>query len=159
MRHPVEPENFYFVHKRTLYFGLTLLGGRVRDRGAFDNDLRNKFEYVKEMIDQHVVAGDAVNVVIFGHAFPVPHHDPFFVPMRQYIDAHLNNKVPIMYLNGDYHFFQNQKNYLGFSNFQRLQVAQGTAQPPLKIAVTASNDPMWNATEAFSHDRMLWLKY
>ncbi|CAJ1963235.1 unnamed protein product [Cylindrotheca closterium] len=156
-RHPVEPENFFFVHKRTLYFGLRLLGGRIRDRGSFNNDLRDKFEFVKSMIDQHVVAGDAVNVVIFGHAFPVPHHDPFFGPLRQYMRVNLNDKVPILYLNGDYHFYQSQKNYMGFSNFNRLQVAQGTAQPPLKIEVTASNSPVWNATEAFKHDRMLWL--
>ena len=128
------------------------------DRGKFNNDLQQKAEFVKEMIDQHVVAGDAENVVIFGHAFPKPDHEPFFGPLREYIQTHLDNKVPILYMNGDYHFYQSETNYLGLPNVNRLQVSWGTIEPPLKVAVKASSSPSWNTTDAFSHDRMMWLR-
>ena len=147
-RHPTEPENFFFVHKRTLYFGLTILHG---------NDLENKFNFIEENMDKHVLAGDAVNVVIFGHAFPQEHHSRFFDPLREYIRTTLQNKVPVLYVNGDFHFYESERKYMGLSNFNRLQVAQGTREPPLMVAVEASSNPSWSANEAFSHDRMLWL--
>mmetsp|Transcript_3495 Transcript_3495/g.7938 ORF Transcript_3495/g.7938 Transcript_3495/m.7938 type:complete len:451 (+) Transcript_3495:58-1410(+) len=102
-RHPM-PELFYFVHKRTLFFGLNLVGGKMTDYEFYFNKFRYEFEVVKSMIDKYVVAGNAVNVVIFGHAFPKDiHHRSFFEPLRDYIDRKLKNKVPILYLNGDKH--------------------------------------------------------
>jgi len=98
------PELFYFVHKRTLFFGLNLVGGKMTDYEFYFNKFRYEFEVVKSMIDKYVVAGNAVNVVIFGHAFPKDiHHRSFFEPLRDYIDRKLKNKVPILYLNGDKH--------------------------------------------------------
>lgn len=118
-------------------------------------ELEDHADFVKSMIDEQVVGGDVTSVVLFGHAFPRNMHDTFFVPLRKYIQEKLGDKVPILYLNGDNHVFEFEDNYLGLSNFQRLQVDFGTINPPLKVSVSSSSRPSWNATDTFSHDRML----
>lgn len=155
-RHPLRPENFYFVHKRTLYFGLNLVGGRILNMSSYSMQLEDHAAFVKSMIDYHVVlSGDASAVVVFGHAFPVAIHNSFFVPLRQYINEQLEDNVPILYLNGDFHKFDFQQNYLSLQNLQRLQVDFGTVNPPLKVTVSPSSRPGWNATDTFAYDRML----
>mmetsp|Transcript_10371 Transcript_10371/g.25041 ORF Transcript_10371/g.25041 Transcript_10371/m.25041 type:complete len:115 (+) Transcript_10371:326-670(+) len=111
-----------------------------------------QFEWAKQMMDKHVVNNDTLSVVIFGHAFPRRVHDAFFKPLKRYI-RDLEDDIPFMYLNGDYHFYDFEKNYMGLQNMQRVQVEFGTINPPLKVAVSVSGDPNWEKT--FSHDRML----
>ncbi|CAJ1963249.1 unnamed protein product [Cylindrotheca closterium] len=152
-RNPTRPENFHFFHKRTLFFGVNLVGGDIVDRSSHSIQLREQFGWVKEILDQHVVNNDALSVVIFGHAFPRMVHEAFFAPLRRYIRQDLKNDIPVMYLNGDYHFYEFEEHYRGLENMQRLQVDFGTINPPLKVAVSVSGDPSWNRT--FSHDRML----
>lgn len=156
MRHPSEPENFYFTHKRTLYIGLNMVGGQYRGYWSHSSQLEYECEVVKDTVNAEVVVGDGVNVVMFGHAFPAKkHRQSFFNPLKDYMEKNLNNTVPIMYLNGDKHFYQSQENYMGLSNFHRLQVDSGATRPPLKVTVTASRNPDWSASDAFAHDRML----
>ncbi|KAL3935431.1 MAG: hypothetical protein SGBAC_009048 [Bacillariaceae sp.] len=150
-RYPSRPENFHFVHKRTLFFGLNLVGGDIEDRSAFALQLDEQFEWMKQRIDQHV--NTTQSVVIFGHAFPRRVHDSFFLPLQRYIQIELKEETPIMYLNGDYHFYDFEQNFMGLRNMQRLQVDFGTVNPPLQVAVTVSGDSSWQNT--FTHDRML----
>jgi len=156
-RHPRRPENFHFVHKRTIFFGLNLVGGEILDKPSFAIQLEEQFEWVKEMLDKHVVEDDTLSVVIFGHALPRLVHQTFFGPLKKYITNVLKNDIPVMYLNGDYHYYDFEQNYMGLENMQRLQVDMGTTYPPLKVSVSVLDDSFgdsrWN--ETFSHDRMI----
>jgi hypothetical protein len=155
-RNPLQPENFNFVHKKTLYIGLNLVGGSIFDKEAFSIQLDEEFDWAKALIEENVVThSDASSIVIFGHAFPTSTHDSFFEPLQRYIEEDLDNDVPIMYLNGDYHFFEFEKDYLGQSNFHRLQVQSGTKDPPLQVSVSISVNGDSDASDVFSHDRML----
>lgn len=148
-RDPDRPENFHFVHKRTIFFGLNLVGYG----SSFSAELGAQYEWVKNMINKHVVNRDTLSIVIFGHAFPRTVHQDFFSPLKRYIKDVLKDDIPIMYLNGDYHFYEFEKKYMGLQNMQRIQVEFGTDHPPLKVEVSVSADPNWK--ETFSHDRMI----
>lgn len=155
-RHPIQEEVFSFVHKKTIFVGLNMVGGSIFDKETFSIQLEDEFQWVKEMIEEYIVKlRTASSVVIFGHAFPSSMHDSFFEPLQDYIKEDLNNDIPIMYLNGDYHFYEFEKNFMGQSNFHRLQVDSGTKRPPLQVSVSISGTGDQDAFDVFSHDRML----
>lgn len=163
-RHAVWPENFHFVHKGTLYFGLNLVGGAIDNTTLYSTQLSLQWDWVKSKIDQHVRNDSGANrIVIFGHAFPIGKHDAFFDPLQQYVLENTllfdRRDIPILYLNGDNHYYDFEPSYRDLPNFQRLQVDFGTINPPLKVMVSppvASNT--LHANETFSHDRMLLLE-
>lgn len=150
--HPLWDENFHFIHKGTMYFGMNLVGGAVGNKTLYSTQLSMQFEWMKSKIDQHL--NRVSRIVIFGHAFPISKHDSFFVPLKQYVQETLLDKVPILYLNGDNHFYDFEPSYRGLSSFQRLQVDFGTVHPPLKVVISPLIDGL-HVNDTFSHDRML----
>lgn len=155
-RHPSRPENFSFLHKKALFIGLNMVGGSVDDKDAFSTQMDEEFSWVKGLIEEAVVENaTASSIMLFGHAFPRSHHNSFFLPLRDYITEDLNNTVPIMYLNGDNHFYQFQKFFLGQANFHRVQLQYGTDHPPLQVSVSIPGSGELDANTVFSHDRML----
>ncbi|CAJ1963251.1 unnamed protein product [Cylindrotheca closterium] len=168
-RHSIWPENFFFSHKSCLYFGLNLVGGAIHisdsNKTEYSTQLRMQFEWVKSKIDQHIVdvstSSTSANsrIVIFGHAFPVSTHDAFFDPLQQYVRETLLDQVPILYLNGDNHYYEFEPNYRGLKSVQRLQVDWGTTNPPLKVMLSPPMMTMAGSknilNDTFSHDRML----
>eukprot|EP00980_Cylindrotheca_fusiformis_P007623 scaffold1599_cov115-Cylindrotheca_fusiformis.AAC.8 len=155
VRHPLERENFYFVHKKTLFFGLNMVGGSIFDTDAFSIQMEEEFNWVKEVVEELVVGkSDASSVVFFGHAYPRRIHDSFFVPLQEYVEDSLG-EVPMLYLNGDFHYFEFEKDFLSQSNFQRLQVDFGTDHPPLQVSVSIPGSGKFDAMDTFSHDRLL----
>jgi hypothetical protein len=114
--------------------------------------LKKQFEWVKSKIDHHLRHDNVIRIVIFGHTFPVTKHDGFFVPLKQYVMETLLDTIPILYLNGDKHFYDFEPNYLDLKSVQRLQVDFGTTHPPLKVMPHIVG---MHVGDTFSHDRML----
>lgn len=149
------PENrtecFTFLHKKTLFIGLNLVGGRVQSTGEWKRRLSWQVQWTKSLILQHTQANA---VVILGHANPTADHAAFFTPLKAFIQSTLQNRIPIMYVNGDAHVWSNDSRFFGQRNFLRVQLTGGTVEPPLKVMVNASSS-FGVVANTFSYDRRL----
>lgn len=132
----------------------SLHSGRIVNQTEWDDRLRKNFQWTRSLIETHVLGAeaDANVVVIMAHATNSPNHRPFFHGMRDYIDDDLNNAIPILYLNGDVHSFNEQPNYFDQSNWKRITVQGNARDKPLKVTVDA-RDGMNTVDDAFSHVR------
>ncbi len=153
--HPNRTENFAFVHKQTLFMGLTIVGGH--NRPAMNNSARllDEVEWAKQLIrNYNANRTDIGRVVIFGHANPTRMHKDFFEPLMQFIEWEVGNQLPILYLNGDKHEWAYNPNFMNQPNLLRIMVTGGGDEPPLKVMVNATGLAV-NTSEAFVYDRQL----
>lgn len=149
-------ENFYFIHKRTLVFGLNIVGGRVHDRDEWFLRLSLAADWVKAIVEMNVPLY-ADGVIIMAHAKPTDDHVHFFQPLRDFIKGDLQNEVPFLYLHGDGHDFIYTHNFLNRPNLVRIQHEGGVRDPVLKIlADPAAHGPL--AHDSFQFDRQLELE-
>jgi Calcineurin-like phosphoesterase len=150
------PENFSFQYKGVLYIGLNLVGGSVQSETEWSERLSSEFAWTRKKIRKYNLAnaGTTGRVVIFGHADPTSDHDGFFIPFTQFIKDELKNTIPILYLNGDSHFFLDEPNFFGQSSFRRIMVTGGSLELPLKVQVKSTGAPA-DVNKAFTFDRRL----
>jgi hypothetical protein len=144
-------ECFAFFHKKTLFIGLNLVGGRVQSSGEWQRRLSWQVQWTKSLILQYTQANA---VVILGHANPTVDHSDFFTPLKQFIQNRLMNRIPILYMNGDAHAWHYEPKFFGQSNFLRIQLTGSTIEPPLKAMVNASA-PQGFSRKVFTYDRRL----
>ena len=156
VRQPGYEENFYFLHKRTLFIGLTIVGGVVRNKAAWDDRLRIQYEWTREVINWNLPTGNADGVIFMAHAKPSADHQHFFVPFRDYVKNELKNEYPVLYLHGDGHDFMYTPYFRNQSNFLRIQHEGGVSEPVLKILADPhkQTDSVYNA---FQYDRQFHL--
>jgi hypothetical protein len=150
VRQRSHPENFYLVHKRTLFFGLNIVGGRVHDEDEWIQRLRDEYNWVVAIVQENVPL-NAEGIIIMAHAHPTSDHRHFFNPLQIFTR---DNEIPTLYLNGDGHVFQHNENFFDRPNFLQIQHEGGTRNPILKILA----DPEVNGpavTSAFQYDRQL----
>ena len=127
------PENFYFVHKKTLFLFLNIVGGAVIE--DWDQRHADMAQFTVDAITQHV-PGSASGVVIMAQAHPKPIHDTYFLPVTAFVEesSFLNN-VPLLYIHGDGHKWEYEKSFSGLGNMLRMQVVGGSSELPLKMIV------------------------
>lgn len=156
IRHDERTENFYFVHKRTLFFGLNIVGGLHRPI-EWEERLQDLYEWVKATVDLRVASDqpEADSVVIFGHADPNNNHADFFDSLKVYLGEDSVADIPFLYLNGDAHAWDYKESFYDRSNFLRMQVEGGTREPPLQVSLDNTNARSKPASNVFSYDRML----
>ena len=123
----------------------------MRSSTEWTSRLTDEVEWTKSLILQFT---EANAVVIFGHADPRSKHAAFFDPLRLFIQNVLQNRIPIMYMNGDGHRWLYEPNFFGQSNFLRIMLTGGTKEPPLNVIVNASSADH-GVGGAFSYDRQL----
>lgn len=155
-RNLVYRENFYFIRKRTLIFGLNIVGGRVHDADEWFLRLNLEADWVKAIIEMNVPE-NADGVIIMGHANPTADHRHFFDPIKRLIRNDLENQVPVLYLHGDGHEFIYTQNFFNEPNYLRIQHQGGVRDPVLKIMA----DPHYQGPDvhdAFQFDRQLYLE-
>jgi hypothetical protein len=159
MRQPDYEENFYFIHKRTLFFGLNIVAGRVHDETEWKTRLKSEFLWVKDIMELNLVDMETADgVILMAHAHPSEDHQEFFNAFRMYIKNDLENQFPVLYLHGDGHNFLNTHNFHNQPNFLRIQHEGGTNEPVLKIMAGPQRiGPRTNAYNAFQYDRQLEL--
>lgn len=147
------PENFYFVKKRTIIFGLNIVGGRVHDTIEWYTRHTALAEWVKTVVLMNYgISADGV--IIMAHARPTEDHTAFFNPLRKLVRDDLGNEVPFLYLHGDGHAFQHERGFLNQPNFVRMQHEGGTRDPILKILA----DPFLQGNQVYNalqYDRQL----
>jgi hypothetical protein len=153
VRHLERPENFYFVMKRSLVFGLNIVGGRVHDADEWHSRLTDLSDWVRTIsLLNYPIYADGV--FIMAHAHPTADHDAFFNPLRRIVRDDFGNQVPFLYLHGDGHKFQYERGFLNQPNLVRMQHEGGTRDPIMKIYA----DPFFQGNQvhnAFQYDRQL----
>eukprot|EP00934_Nitzschia_sp_Nitz4_P005870 Nitzschia sp. Nitz4//scaffold29_size155292//3814//5288//NITZ4_002631-RA/size155292-augustus-gene-0.217-mRNA-1//-1//CDS//3329546367//5860//frame0 len=150
------PEIFYFVQKRTLIFGLNIVGGRIHDSDEWHARHTYQAEWVKSIISMNV-PNYADGVIIMAHAKETDDHSDFFNPIKSFLKNDLNNEVPLFYFHGDGHAWKYTPHYFDQPNFLRIQHEGGVRDPVLKILA----DPHAlgpNVQSAFQYDRQLELE-
>jgi hypothetical protein len=136
VRDPVYPEVFSLVQEGVLILGLNLVGGRVHNSTEWQNRLTYQANQVQERIlDYWAETGDAAKVIVTGHADPRTRHAGFFTPFQNFVANTLNNRVPILYLNGDSHVYKYEPTFLNQSSLLRVMVRGGTVEAPIRIQV------------------------
>jgi hypothetical protein len=149
------PETFSFVHKKTLFIGLNIVGGSVHDPSEWKTRLTSEVEWTKSLIlNYNASSTDVGRVIIFGHANPVIAHNAFFLPLQEFIKNKLQNGIPILYLNGDKHVWNYQPDFLNQTSLLRITLTGGSKEPPLKLIVKADGNQI-KPMAAFKHDRQL----
>lgn len=101
---------------------------------------------------------DASSVVIFAHADPRLIHSSFFGPLQDYIENDLKNEIPIIYVNGDKHYFQFDPAWYGQTSFHRVMVEGGSTEPPLQMKLSVPSSPnhgVLQVEDVYTFDRQL----
>lgn len=107
-----------------------------------------------ELITDYDSSERVGRVVIFGHANPTSNHDLFFDPLKAFIEGELQNRLPILYVNGDNHEWLYEPKFFGQESFLRIMLTGTTKDPPLRVAVHASGEAA-DVAHAFVYDRQL----
>jgi len=147
------PENFYFLHQRTLIFGLNVVGGSVRNATEWSTRLTTLSSWVKQVVALHV-PDYASGVIIMAHAELKENHKTFSDELRRLVRDDWDNQFPFLYIHGDGHAFRYRPGYLNQPNLMAIQSEGGTRNPILKILMDPSaNGP--HVENAFQVDRQL----
>ena len=147
------PENFYFLHKRTLLFGFNIVGGRVRNATEWNIRLTTGAAWLKEIVGLFVPEL-ANGVIVMAQAELSEHNMDFFDPLRRLVRDDWGNQIPFLYLHGDGHSYRYNPGFLNQPNLLAIQSEGGVRDPVLKILM----DPYGNgpyAPNAFQVDRQL----
>jgi hypothetical protein len=139
------PEAFHFVMRDVLFICLNLVGGLVHDVDEWFTRLEYQYNSTRSLILEYEAKyGDVAKVVIIGHCDPSVDHRAFFKPFSTFVNEELQNRIPIMYLNGDKHEWDLSYDYMGAPSFMRLMVVGGSKEGPIRIEINPqelSNDP------------------
>jgi hypothetical protein len=155
-------EDFAFVHKGTLFIGLNLVGGSIRSQMEWNERLTDEVEWTKSLILEYQSTmymnsnGTTMGhrILLFGHCDPRSDHDPFFIPLRDFIETQLLNSIPIVYIHGDKHEWVYEPLFLGQKSALRISVTGLAKEPPLKMTITADNE-LQSVSDVFKYDRQL----
>jgi hypothetical protein len=126
------PENFYLIQKKTLIFGLNIVGGRVHDRDEWDRRLSAEVDWIKSVTSANIPM-NAAGIIILAHAKPTPAHSIFFDGLKAFIKDDLANEIPVLYLHGDGHSYFYNHYFLNEDNALQIQHEGGVRDPVLKI--------------------------
>jgi hypothetical protein len=139
------PEVFHFVMRDVLFICLNLVGGLVHDVDEWFTRLEYQYNSTRSLILEYETKyGDAAKVIIIGHCDPSVDHRTFFNPFSTFVNEELQNRIPIMYLNGDKHEWDLSYDYMGAPSLMRLMVVGGSKEGPIRIEINPqelSNDP------------------
>lgn len=152
-RMPGRLDNFAFEHKGTLFMGLNIVGGDVHSNTEWSSRLTDEVEWTMQLIRNYQTRYQyGGRVVIFGHANPNQNHRKYFDVLTSFLENEIENKIPILYINGDKHEWLYEPNFYDQPSFLRVMVSGRARDPPLKVTVNA-NGNFLPTKEAFVVDR------
>jgi hypothetical protein len=108
----------------------------------------------KSYILSEETASDAKAIVTFGHADPASSHDVLFVHLRKFIRTEPFQRLPVLYLNGDRHFWAYDLNFIENDNLLRVQLKGGAIEPALKVTIKTQLES-GDSQSVFQFDRRL----
>jgi hypothetical protein len=155
IRQPEYEENFYFIRKGILIFGLNIVGGRVQDVQEWMLRLSAEIDWVRQIVKLNVLT--VHGIIIMAHGKPTNNNRFFFNPLSDFIQDELFNLIPVLYLHGDGHSWLHTPNFFDQPNFLRIQHEGGVRDPVLKILADPQKlGPL--VTDAFQYDQQYHLE-
>jgi hypothetical protein len=152
-------ENFSYTIQNTLFIGLNIVGGTILDQNEWNIRLKEQYKWARYLIQLHmnntIVSRHKKRIVLFGHAYPRKKHDLFFIPLSNLIKNELLNQIPIVYIHGDIHSWQNETNYMNQTSFLRISVVGEVQEYPLYVTINTTN-PSKNPNDVFKFRRRFY---
>lgn len=150
-------ENYSFRWKGTLFIGVDLPGGPYLNWYSWVQQLTDEVNWVMGLIQEYKSdmngMGYVGQVVIFAHADPTSIHKPFFDPLVAFIRDVLQNGIPILYMNGDGHYWKYEPYFFGQPSFLRIMSTAETSNPPLKVTIESGYTRLHPPSYIFQYDR------
>ena len=145
------PNNFAFEYQTVLFLGLNIPGGNEDDNEDFEWEelLLEDFAFAEALIQSYAerMNDKTGRIVVFSHARPRSSHDIFFDNMADLIE-----NIPVLFVNGDGHFWEYERSFHGQNSFLRIQVRGEAKESPTMIRVIA-NGEMESLYNAFQYHR------
>lgn len=156
-RQPNRVDNFSFERNGILFIGLKIPGGTpqtVDETTEWEDRLQDQYAWTAALIKDYDLRMNQYTgrVVVFGHANPNKHHATFFDQLSDFIGVQFQNRMPVLYLNGDEHKWMHDTDFYGQEAFLRITVAGEAKEPATIIEVVADGDTMV-VEDAFLYDR------
>ena len=151
-----QEENYHFILKNTLFIGLNLVGGTIRDEEEWNHHLVDTIEYTLETMHRKIPRKAAGTVLMF-HARPSEQHRAYFHRFWRYLELNststsAQNQYPILLLHSGGREFLYQPEFLNLPNVLKIQISDGTAELPLKIVANPfANGP--RVEPSFQYER------
>jgi hypothetical protein len=92
-----QPESFSFYHKGTLFIGVHVVKDS-RGTSEWESRMSELIKWTKQLIQQYNAP-----TVIFAHPDPYGYKIEYFIELTDFIQNTLQNKLPILLVNGDQH--------------------------------------------------------
>lgn len=153
-RDPTMPQNFAFVHRSVLFLAVDLPNVGRNYPTNWDGFLQTIMGWARAVILDYdkEMNGAVGRIVIFSHAMPNGENDAFYDAMQELFNYELNKWHPVLFINGDGHFWEYEDSFRGERKFLRLQVRGEAAEDPTIIRVVATGDHQ-DVSEAFEYHR------
>lgn len=139
------PANFAFVHRRILFVGIALPGGKKLPGDEWENLIADAANWVVLQFTKNRMRVAAA--VVFAHACPTGKHQKFIDAFQGAAEAF---KKPVLFIHGDKHRWQ-EREWGRAKNVKLVQVDMGELAPP--VIVTANPNPKIEFKDVFSFDR------
>lgn len=139
------PDFSFFMHG-VLFMGVDIIGGAFTSqvqRPAAVFGKKNDWMLGRMNAYRQIMKG----VVIFGHSKPQSLYSTFFLSMAKVVKEF---GVPTLFIHGDGHVWQHEKQAFGVPNLLRVQVDRGGIAPPVRVEFSAAA-----AAEPFVFDRRM----
>jgi hypothetical protein len=153
-RDPTMPQNFAFVHQNVLFLAVDVPNVGQNSPNDWDGFLQTVMAWASLVIrdyDQEM-NGAVGRIVLFSHAMPKSENDAFYDALQDLFNNELNSFHPVLFINGDGHYWELEDYFRGESNFRRLQVRGEAAEDPTMIRVVATGEHQ-DVAEAFEYYR------
>ena len=133
-RQDVRDENFAFVDSGVLFLGINMVGGTMHDASEWMQRMTENAEWVRNNFQSF--ADHVTSAVVFGHTVP---HGGIRTQFRdEFIPVVADFAKPVLYLQGDFHYWQVDHPYPEIPNLTRVILEGGSSTP---IRVTVTDDP------------------
>jgi len=137
-------ENFAWVQDKVMFLGLNLVGSNVHDEDEWDTRLTDNGNFLRDFVTTHRDSSEAL--VIFGHANMFDLGPDKFQTFTNVMKSVAEGfEKPVLYMQGDGHFWFLNKPYPEQQNITRVQIEGGAT------AVQVTVNP--NLEQPFIFDR------
>ena len=144
------PEIFSFIHRKTLFLGVNVVGGKIHDTNEWASRHEGDVEWVTENMLEY--GSEVHSVVMFGQADADADTADFFNPVVLFLRKRFPSDIPILYVCADTHTWGYTPNMFDLDNFLRVRIKGGVSDPVVRITVDPESTGI-DPVDAFQVER------
>jgi hypothetical protein len=131
-------ESFSFVHKRILFLGLNIIGGKPASSSETSDRHSQHLQRIRTIMNDQL---DDFNVVVLlGHAEPTSYHDDFFGGDSGFLSMIKDMGKPTIHFHGDWHAYYEREAEYGVDNYMRISLDGESVAPPIQVTIDTSKE-------------------